>query len=296
MIGAWDGIEEFVMVARTGSFTAAARSFGASVTHMSRAVSRLEAKLGSQLFHRTTRSLGLTEAGRIFYETGSRLISEREDAIAAVTAQGSPRGNLRITCSYTLGERFIGPVLREYAREHPELAIACDLDNDVVDLIRDGYDIAIRTGHLEDSRLVATRVASRAMVTVAAPAYLAARGRPQRIADLKQHDCLVGSAALWHFQRGETFRPEGRWRCNNGTMVLEAALEGMGVCQLPAFYTASAIAEGRLEEVLTGECPDDEPIWAVYPRLKHLSPKVSLFVALLRRRLPVLLSGQSAAE
>jgi len=294
MIGAWDGIEEFVTVARTGSFTAAARSFGASVTHMSRAVSRLEAKLGSQLFHRTTRSLGLTEAGRIFYETGSRLISEREDAIAAVAAQGSPRGNLRITCSYTLGERFIGPVLREYAGQHPDLAIACDLDNDVVDLIRDGYDIAIRTGHLEDSRLVATRVASRAVVTVAAPGYLAVRGIPLRIADLKDHDCLVGSASTWHFQRGESFRPEGRWRCNSGTMVLEAALDGMGVCQLPAFYAARHIAAGRLTQVLAPECPDDEPIWAVYPRLKHLSPKVSLLVALLRIRLPPLLAGMPA--
>lgn len=293
MIGAWDGIEEFVTVARAGSFTAAARSFGASVTHMSRAVSRLEAKLGSQLFHRTTRSLGLTEAGRIFYETGSRLISEREDAIAAVASQGSPRGNLRITCSYTLGERFIGAVLREYAAAHPDLAIACDLDNAVVDLIRDGYDIAIRTGHLEDSRLVATRVASRAMVTVAAPAYLERRGRPQRIADFAGHDCLVGSASLWHFQRGETFRPEGRWRCNSGTMVLEAALQGMGVCQLPAFYAAPEIAAGRLAEVLVPECPDDEPIWAVYPQLKHLSPKVSLLVALLRKRLPALLAGEA---
>lgn len=294
MIGAWDGIEEFVTVARAGSFTAAARSFGASVTHMSRAVSRLEAKLGSQLFHRTTRSLGLTEAGRIFYETGSRLISEREDAIAAVAAQGSPRGNLRITCSYTLGERFIGPILREYAAEHPELAIACDLDNDVVDLIRDGYDVAIRTGHLEDSRLVATRVASRAMMTVAAPEYLDRAGRPGRVADLKDHACLVGSASVWHFQRGESFRPEGRWRCNSGMMVLEAALDGMGLCQLPAFYAAAPIAAGRLEEVLAAECPDDEPIWAVYPRLKHLSPKVSLLVALLRRRLPGLLAGTVA--
>lgn len=290
MIGAWDGIEEFVTVARSGSFTAAARLFGASVTHMSRAVSRLEARLGSQLIHRTTRSVSLTEAGRILYDTGSRLISEREDAIAAVTAQGAPRGNLRITCSYTLGERFIGPILREYAAEHPALAIACDLDNDVVDLIGQGYDLAIRTGLLEDSRLVATRVASRAMVTVGSPDYLARKGRPQRLADLKEHDCLVGSAALWHFQRGETFRPEGRWRCNSGTMVLEAALAGMGLCQLPAFYTAAAMAQGTLEEVLAEECPDDEPIWAVYPRPKHLSPKVSMLVDLLRRRLPPLLS------
>ncbi|MCJ1959692.1 LysR family transcriptional regulator [Novosphingobium mangrovi (ex Hu et al. 2023)] len=292
MSGAWDGIEEFVSVARAGSFTGAARSFGASVTHMSRSVSRLEARLGSQLFHRTTRSLSLTEAGRHFFETGSRLIAERDDAIAAMTASSSPRGHLRITCSYTLGEQFIGPILRGYAQEYPEIAITCDLDNDVVDLIRDGYDLAIRTGHLEDSRLVATRVASRAMVTVASPGYLAEHGVPLRIGDLKGHACLMGSNSLWQFARGETFRPEGRWKANSGIMVLEAALEGMGLCQLPRFYAAPHLRTGALREVLSAECPEDEPIWAVYPRPKHLSPKVSTLVERLRAELQGRLSGE----
>ena len=291
MSGAWDGIEEFVSVARAGSFTAGARSFGASVTHMSRAVGRLEARLGNQLFHRTTRSLSLTEAGRHFLETGARLIAERDDAIAAMSASASPRGHLRITCSYTLGEQFIGPILRGYALDYPEISVTCDLDNDVVDLIRDGYDLAIRTGHLEDSRLVATRVASRAMVTVAAPAYLESHGTPQRIADLKGHACLVGSSSLWQFARGETFRPEGRWKVNSGIMVLEAALEGMGLCQLPRFYAAPHLQDGRLREVLASECPEDEPIWAVYPRPKHHSPKISTLVERLRAELQPRLAG-----
>ncbi|MBH0112998.1 LysR family transcriptional regulator [Novosphingobium sp. YJ-S2-02] len=291
MAGAWDGIEEFVSVARAGSFTAGARSFGASVTHMSRAVGRLEARLGNQLFHRTTRSLSLTEAGRHFLETGARLIAERDDAIAAMSASASPRGHLRITCSYTLGEQFIGPILRGYALDYPEISVTCDLDNDVVDLIRDGYDLAIRTGHLEDSRLVATRVASRAMVTVAAPAYLEGHGTPQRIADLKGHACLVGSSSLWQFARGETFRPEGRWKANSGIMVLEAALEGMGLCQLPRFYAAPHLQDGSLREVLASECPEDEPIWAVYPRPKHHSPKISTLVERLRAELQPRLAG-----
>ncbi len=291
MSGSWDGIEEFVSVARAGSFTSAARSFGASVTHMSRSVSRLEARLGSQLFHRTTRSLSLTEAGRHFLETAGRLISERDDAIAAMSASSSPRGHLRITCSYTLGERFIGPILRAYALEYPDISVTCDLDNDVVDLIRDGYDLAIRTGHLEDSRLVATRVAARAVVTVGAPAYLDRHGTPQRVVDLKHHTCLVGSNLTWQFAQGETFRPEGRWRANSGIMVLEAALEGMGLCQLPRFYAARHLHEGALREVLASDRPDDEPIWAVYPRPKHLSPKVSTLVERLRARLPNLLNG-----
>ncbi|MBT0669142.1 LysR family transcriptional regulator [Novosphingobium profundi] len=291
MSGSWDGIEEFVSVARAGSFTGAARSFGASVTHMSRSVGRLEARLGNQLFHRTTRSLSLTEAGRHFLDSAARLIAERDDAIAAMTASGSPRGLLRITCSYTLGERFISPILRDYALEYPEIAVTCDLDNDVVDLIRDGYDLAIRTGHLEDSRLVATRVASRAVITVAAPSYLERHGTPQRIADLKHHACLVGSNPLWQFARGETFRPEGRWKANSGIMVLDAALDGMGLCQLPRFYAAQHVRSGSLCEVLKAECPEDEPIWAVYPRPKHHSPKVSTLVERLRAQLPGLLNG-----
>ncbi|MCJ2182583.1 LysR family transcriptional regulator [Novosphingobium sp. 1949] len=291
MSGTWDGIEEFVSVARAGSFTGAARTFGASVTHMSRSVGRLEARLGNLLFHRTTRSLSLTEAGRHFLDTAARLITERDDAIAAMSASAAPRGHLRITCSYTLGERFIGPILRAYALEFPDISVSCDLDNDVVDLIRDGYDLAIRTGHLEDSRLVATRVASRAMVTVAAPAYLAAHGTPQRLSDLKAHACLLGSNTLWQFARGATFRPEGRWKANSGIMVLEAALEGMGLCQLPRFYAAPHLTTGALVEVLSAEGPEDEPIWAVYPRPKHLAPKVSTLVEKLRAELQARLNG-----
>ena len=289
--GRFDQALAFATVAELGSFTRAAERLGVSKAHLSKQVSDLEIALGVRLMQRTTRRLSLTEAGRHFLETGARLIAERDDAIAAMSASASPRGHLRITCSYTLGEQFIGPILRGYALDYPEISVTCDLDNDVVDLIRDGYDLAIRTGHLEDSRLVATRVASRAMVTVAAPAYLESHGTPQRIADLKGHACLVGSSSLWQFARGETFRPEGRWKVNSGIMVLEAALEGMGLCQLPRFYAAPHLQDGRLREVLASECPEDEPIWAVYPRPKHHSPKISTLVERLRAELQPRLAG-----
>lgn len=206
---------------------------------MSRALARLEARLQVQLLHRTTRSLRLTETGQIFLETCRRLIEERDEAIAAITSQGEPRGHLRVTCSYALGEKFVAPLVRELSQAYPAISVTLDLDNSLVDLIADGYDLAIRTGHLEDSRLVATRVASRTLVTLASPAYLDARGRPSDIADLSRHECLVGSAAQWHFRGGRTFRPQGRWRCNSGNALLEAALAGMGICQLPAFYLAT---------------------------------------------------------
>jgi len=294
MLGQWDGIEEFVMVARHGSFTLAAEAYGASVTHMSRALARLEARLQAQLMLRTTRSLRLTETGRIFLETCRRLIDERDEAIAAITSQGEPSGHLRVSCSYALGEKFVAPLVRELSQAFPAISVTLDLDNALVDLIAEGYDLAIRTGHLDDSRLVATRVASRALVTLASPAYLDTHGRPEGLADLRRHECLVGSAAQWHFRGGETFRPQGRWRCNSGNALLEAALAGMGLCQLPAFYLGDHVTAGRLEPVLAELAPEEEPIWAVYPQRRHLSPKVAALVAHLRANLPARLAEASA--
>lgn len=282
MAGGWDGIEEFVCVARAGSFTGGARLFNASVTHMSRAVARLEARLDAQLFNRTTRSVYLTDTGTAFLENCQRLIESRDEAINLVASQDEPSGLLRLTCSYALGEKFIAPLVRRFAQANPQLRVMLDLDNDVVDIAGRGYDLAVRTGHLEDSRLIATRVAQRELATVASRDYLSHRGRPRTIADLAGHDCLLGSTPQWHFREGQTYRPEGRWKCNSGAAVLEACLAGMGVCQLPVFYLGDHVAAGRLEVLLPDQRSEDEPIWAVYPARRHLSPKVSHLVALLR--------------
>lgn len=291
MITGWDGIEEFVAVARAGSFTGGARAFGASTTHMSRAVARLETRVNTRLLNRTTRSLHLTETGRLFLDQCQRLVDEREEVIAAIGIEGKPRGSLRLSCSYALGERYIAPLVREFAQAHPGLSVTIDLDNDVVDIVNRGFDLAIRTGHLEDSRLIATRIAERQMITVASRDYIALRGSPLEINDLGTHDCLMGSARQWHFRDEKSYRPRGRWHCNSGTAVLEACLAGMGICQLPAFYMQDHIAAGRLKEVLPHEHPDNEPIWAVYPTRQHLAPKVSLLVKHLRANLQGLLDS-----
>lgn len=288
----WDGIEEFVTVARAGSFTAGARDFGASTTHMSRAVARLETRIAAQLLVRTTRSLHLTETGRIFLDQCQRLVDEREETIAGIGATGEPRGSLRLTCSYALGEKFVAPLVREFAQQYPALSVTIDLDNDVVDIVNRGYDMAIRTGHLEDSRLIATRVGQRELITMASRDYLSIRGQPNDISDLNAHDCLLGSSSQWHFRREQTYRPHGRWKCNSGTAVLEACLAGMGICQLPAFYAQDHLAAGRLKEILPDEKPTNESIWAVYPTRKHLTPKVSLLVKHLRSNLQALLDRQ----
>lgn len=291
MITGWDGIEEFVAVARAGSFTGGAKAFGASTTHMSRAIARLEARVNAQLIVRTTRSLHLSDTGRIFLEHCERLVDEREEAITGIGSRSEPRGTLRVTCSYALGELFLAPLVLEFAQSYPGLSVTIELDNDVVDIVNRGFDLAIRTGHLEDSRLIATRIAEREMITVASRDYISRRGKPDDMADLRGHDCLVGSASQWHFRNDQTFRPRGRLKCNSGTAVLAACLAGMGVCQLPAFYMKDHILAGRLQEVLASEKPDNEPIWAVYPTRRHLSPKVSLLVQHLRKKLPTLLKS-----
>ncbi len=288
MASEWNDLEEFVAVARAGGFTAGAKLFGASVTHMSRSVARLEARLQAQLFVRTTRSIRLTDTGRLFFESCTRLIREREEAIAEVTSRGKPRGTLRITCSHALGERFIAPLAMQFARDHPTLNIRLNLDNGVVDLIAKGYDIAIRTGHLPDSRLIGVRIAERAFLTVAAPSYLKTAGEPETSAALAEHECLVGMGA-WRFADGRKFKPQGRWSANSGTIIRDALLDGMGIGQLPAFYVQEDVARGALVEILAHERAEAEPIWAVYPERRHLSPKVREMVNLLKSRLPALL-------
>lgn len=293
MSSRWDGFDEVVAVADTGTFVGAAKRLGTSTSHVSRAVARLEQSLGAQFFHRTTRAVSLTDTGRTLVDQFRRLIAERDEAIAMLDLQGEPQGQLRITCPTALGERFIAPIVRGYVQQYPKLAVDLDLTNRVVDLVPEGFDLAIRTGTLPDSRLIRTQVATRGIVTCAAPDYLAKRGMPQLVDDLEQHECLLATADVWRFRvDGEprTLRPRGRWRCNNGEAVVEATLAGMGLCQLPAFYVNRAITEGRLTEVLQAHRPDDDPIWAVYPQRRHLLPKVQRLIDLLRLDLPVALS------
>ena len=294
MMDRWSGIDEFVAVAGAASFSGAATRLGCSVTHCSRAVARLEKRLDAPLFHRTTRRVTLTDTGRTFLGHCERLIAEREEAIASVSATGEPQGQLRITCSTALGELFVAPIVSRYAAAYPKLSITMELTNSLVDLIADGFDLAIRTGDMADSQMVRTRIASRSLCTCAAPGYLDTMGRPNTVDDLEAHQCLLGSASMWHFFQGGRdliHRPMGRLQINSGRAVLDAAVQGMGICQLPAFYVLPYLRSGALELVLADIQPQDEAIWAVYPQRRHLSPKVTALVSLLRRELPLALTA-----
>src|SRR6218665_290748 len=259
----WKGIDEFLAVAAAQSFTAAARTLGMSPTHVSRAIINLEQRLQAQLFHRTTRTVRLTDTGRVLLEHFGRIAEETDVAIAAIGEQGEPQGELRMTCSTAMGESFVAPLAWRFAMRHTKLSVSVELTNRVVDLVAEGFDLAGRTGRGSDPRPLATRVASRTLYTCAAPRYLATAGYPRTVEDLAMHECIVGTSTTWHFSvdgAHRTFSPKGRFRCNSGHAVMEACLAGAGICQLPEFYVVPFLRQGGLQLLLDDSRPEEEPI------------------------------------
>jgi DNA-binding transcriptional LysR family regulator len=289
MMSSWDGIDEFVAVANSGNFSRAAMATGTSTTHMSRAVMRLEAKVQTQLFVRTTRTVRLTEAGVEFLEQCRKIIADRDEVIGRISSHGEPEGELRITCSTFIGEKFVAPIVRRFVAVYPKVHITMTLTNRVVDLVAEGIDLAVRTGAMSDSRLIGTRIGSRSLITCASPHYLSQADYPKKIGDLDVHSCLIGTADQWHFKhRGKhlAYRPKGRWRCDNGSVVLDAALEDMGICQLPDFYLMPHIRTGALKVLLNQYQPDHQSICAICPQRRHLPSKLEYLIENLKSELP----------
>jgi len=290
----WDGLEEVVAIADSGTFVGGARILGVSPSHISRTIAQLEERLGAQLFHRTTRKVTLTDTGRSVVEQSRRIIQEREDLFALTAGMTEPQGELRLTCSITLGERFVAPLVRDFAQRHQKISIHLDLTNRLIDLVGEGYDLAIRTGANADSRLTGRRIATRPVETCASPEYLAKAGSPTRIEDLSEHECLTGSSTEWHFlDQGQvrTIAPKGRWHCNSGIAIADAAVAGMGVCQLPIFYVGDHLAHRRLVPVLTAFRVNTEPVFALYPAKRHLLPRIRHLVDFLESELQSVLDA-----
>lgn len=291
-MSAWSGLDEFVAVAQGGGFSRAARKLGCSTSQVSREVAGLENRLGVRLFYRTTRHVSLTDAGQQFLERCRKLIEDRDEAIAALTSEeGELHGHLRVTCSVAYGERFLVPLVSAFMLRHPRLSVHIELIDAPIDIVAEGFDLAIRLGELIDSSMVARRLSARTRRLCAAPSYLSARGVPKELADLAGHDCLRGTAETWAFRvNGEpvAFKPIGRWRCNGGGAVVNATLQGLGICQLPDFYVQEHLGSGALVSLLDELAPADEGVWALYAHRRHLAPKVSLLVEFLQSRLEAL--------
>nr|WP_321240665.1 LysR family transcriptional regulator [uncultured Tolumonas sp.] len=278
----WDGINEFVCVVETESFTAAAKRLEVSVAHISRQVNQLEDRLGAKLLYRTTRKLRLTEVGEVYYQHARKIRDDMQAAERAVMEmEGKPTGKLRITAPVYYGEYFLAPLLNDFLLQYPQLDLELKLTNETVDLVKEGYDLAIRLGTLDSSSLMCRKLARRTQYLCASPAYLATHGTPQTLADLANHRCLGGSLDHWRFlENGKlrNWRVGSAWSCNSGLALKDAALKGLGIVQLPDYYVQAALAQGSLISLLESHRLPDDGVWVVYPQNRHLSPKVRLLV------------------
>ena len=285
----WEGLDEFVAVAECGQFTAAAERLGVSSSHVSRQIARLEECLQARLLYRSTRKVSLTEAGQTFLQHCRNLLDARDEAWRAVSdLSAEPKGLLRMTCAVAYGERFVVPLVNEFMTLHPQLGVEIQLTNRPLDLLHEGLDLAVRLGRLGDERLVATRLAPREMYLCATPDYLERAGAPQSLSDLARHNCLIGSSDLWTFaedDRETQLRVQGNWRCNSGAAVLDAALRGFGLCQLPDYYVQEHLQRGTLVALLDQHRPPNTAVWALHPPQRNLSPKVRQLVDFLKLRL-----------
>jgi len=284
------GLRCFLEVAASGSFAEASRRLGLSTSATSKAVARLEDELGVRLLHRTTRRVSLTPEGERVRDGAASPVGELE-ALAAELADGlaGPRGRLAITVPAAWGRVWLTPRLPRFLARYPAVRLELSLADRAADLAGEGFDVAVRTGPLGDSQsLVARRLFGEPMVTCASPAYLAERGIPQRPDDLAAHDCLnhrtrfTGRPYPWRFAGGgDTAREwpvEGRFICDDGEAVARAAIAGVGISQMPLFLAESALADGRLVELLVRFRPSPMAHTAFYLNRRLVAPRVRAFL------------------
>lgn len=284
----------FVRVVEAGSFTAAAAALGMSQSVVSRRVSALEKHLGVRLMQRTTRRLSLTEAGTSLFRRAQRSLSELADATQEVTQhQAEPRGTLRITAPVAFTLLHLTPLIGEFVTRYPQVRPELILDDRRVDIVDEGFDLAIRICELEDSNLVAVKLAPARHVVCGSPQYLARRGTPQSPDELIHHDCMVytigRTPGRWAFRRPGTRETllvpvQGPMQSNNTLVSKAAALAGLGLVHLPTFYVGDELRAGALQPVLTKFVPQVHGVFAVYPQRRGLAPKVRVFVDFLKGR------------
>lgn len=278
----WEGVSEFVAVAEAKSFTKAAALLGISTAQVSRQIGALETRLAVKLFYRTTRKVTITDTGQIYYNHCRQVLDGLSEAERAISdLHQTPKGRLNLTAPITYGENRIAPLINDFVTRYPELEVNLTLTNQMLDLVAESYDLAIRLGQLEDSTMMAKRLASRTHYVCASPDYLAAYGVPHTLSELNQHNCLQGTLGYWRFQEKGTsrhIRVSGNLRCNSGWALLDAALKGVGIIHLPDYYVNVHLEAGRLVPILNQFRPPDDGIWAIYPHNRHLSPKVRLLL------------------
>jgi DNA-binding transcriptional LysR family regulator len=286
-----DEINAFVGVADASSFTQAARRLGVSSAQVSKLVARLENRLGARLLNRTTRDVALTDTGRAYLDRARLLLEEFASLESSVRDEQGPSGTLRISAPVSFSAEELTPALLDFAAAYPQVALDVSSADRMVNLVEEGFDVAVRIGRLEDSSLVARKLAAVRMVACASPDYLARAGRPETPEALSAHAAILDSngadSSVWGFgdgpQRREV-RVSGRLRFSGARACVDAAVAGFGVARVPAFAAADDLRAGKLTALLCGFEPELIHVHAVYPHGRHLAAKVRVFVDFLARR------------
>ncbi|CAM3852211.1 LysR family transcriptional regulator [Litorimonas haliclonae] len=288
----YEEIEAFVRTIEAGSFTQAAKQLGLSKSAISRRLSDLEDRLGTQLVQRTTRSLSLTEAGDSLFQRGVGLLADWNEAEADAASENCAlAGRIRLAAPLSFGVQYLGPAILDFLELHPDVDFDIDFSDRQIDLISEGVDVAIRIGELNDSTMVARKLAPVEMLAVASPAYLEKQGYPNRPKDLIGFNELRYSNKTrksWAYSgpNGETGEVEipSSLRANNGTFLTEAAIAGQGITISPSFFLCEAVQSGKLEIVLPDYSWAEVTVYAVYPPTRHLSLRVRTWVDFLVER------------
>lgn len=283
----------FTAVVELGSFSEASRKLGITKSAVSKRISNLEVHLGTKLIHRTTRKLSLTEAGAQYYSYIHRaefLVKEAEDAISSL--QGIPKGKLKVSIPMVFGQLHIAPLLSEFLLRFPEIKLNLSMDDNVVDLVKDGLDMVLRIGALTDSNLVARKLSPCRSVLCGSPGYFKKYGEPKILKDLKQHNCLYYSyfrtGTEWVFDGPngtERIKPEGNIQVNNSNVLKQLMLNDVGICQMPLFLVDQELASGVLVPTLKQYRLPEHGIYAVYPQRTFIPAKLKVFLDYLEEKL-----------
>ncbi|MGF6777332.1 LysR family transcriptional regulator [Paraburkholderia sp. GAS334] len=287
-----DDLKIFVATVDAQNFTAAARKLSLSKQFVSRRVMALEAELGVRLLVRNTRKLAITDLGRELYERARRILTEVEEAAQAMSSQqAEPRGLLRVSAPMSFGMTHLSPLVTQFLKRNDAVRFEVVLSDRSVDVIGEGFDMAIRIGMLADSTLIAQKIADLRVVACCSPGYRRRRGEPSSPSQLEKHECLLYGhqrPVMWEFVTGgarKSFEVAGRLHVNNGELVRDAAVAGLGIAWLPEFIVADALRAGTLVTVLDDFEPSPFGLFAVYPQHRQGSGTIRAFTSFLREAL-----------
>jgi len=277
----------FALVVEAQSFNKAAELAGMSTPALSKKITKLEKELGVQLLHRTTRRLNLTEAGSVLYQHAKSINRQVHEAISAVSNYSEDlQGTIKMTVPTISGELLLAEAIAEFCQQHPKLVVDVRLENEFVDLVKEGLDLAIRTGVLEDSSMIAKPLIESNWIVCCAPKYIASHGEPKELGDLSEHNCLAYTyqtegAYEWHFRKDDqvyNVKISGNFAANNAQALRKAALAGYGIVYVPRCSVYQDMQQGKLVPVLTEYKARSLGIYAIYPYTRHQPEKIRLLI------------------